>query len=104
VERVFADVDADVGDRILESFCHGELLVFGAPHKRRLLLGRSTAGPSHYRTFAGPTISIGWASGRLGLAGRSETLANSLVFREPYLPGAVKIQLQYKHLWTGLIR
>jgi hypothetical protein len=25
---------------ILESFCHGVLLVFGAPHKHRLLVGR----------------------------------------------------------------
>jgi hypothetical protein len=38
VERVFADVDADEGDP--ESFCHGVLLVFGAPHKHHLLLGR----------------------------------------------------------------
>src|SRR4051794_22198508 len=34
VERVLADLDADEG--ILESFCHGVLLVFGAPYKHRL--------------------------------------------------------------------
>jgi hypothetical protein len=34
----FADVDADEGDPV--SFCHGVLLVFGAPHKHRLLVGR----------------------------------------------------------------
>ncbi len=27
-------------------FCHGELLVFGALHKKRLFVERTTAGPS----------------------------------------------------------
>jgi hypothetical protein len=39
VERVFADVDADEGDRIPESFCHGVLLVFGAPTQASLAAG-----------------------------------------------------------------
>ena len=40
VERVLANVDADEGDRMLGCVCHGVLLVFGAPHKHRLLVGR----------------------------------------------------------------
>jgi hypothetical protein len=40
VERILANVDADEADRILESFCHGVLVVFGAPRKHRLLVGR----------------------------------------------------------------
>ena len=32
-------IDADKGDGMLESFCHGGLLVFGAPRKHRLLVG-----------------------------------------------------------------
>jgi hypothetical protein len=40
VERVLVDIDADKGDWALERFCHGVLIVFGAPHKHRLLVGR----------------------------------------------------------------
>lgn len=38
VERVLANVDA--GDRTVKSFCHGVLLVSGAPHKHHLLAER----------------------------------------------------------------
>src|SRR6202165_758410 len=52
VERVLADIDADHGDRGIGCLRHGVLLVFGAPLGRfACWQGRSTAGPSHYRTF-----------------------------------------------------
>jgi hypothetical protein len=54
VERVLADVDADGGDRIPESFCHGVLLAFGAPHKHRLLVERE-----HGRSIPLTDIDIG---------------------------------------------
>jgi hypothetical protein len=52
VKRILANVDADEADRILERFCHGVLLVFGAPRKHHLLVGRE-----HGRTIPLPDIS-----------------------------------------------
>ena len=46
VERVFADIDADHGDRCVEFLRHGVLLVLSAP--RQLLV---LAGPEHGRTI-----------------------------------------------------
>src|ERR1700758_3758482 len=46
VERVFADIDADHGDRCVEFLRHGRLLVLSAP--RQLLV---LAGPEHGRTI-----------------------------------------------------
>src|ERR1700741_1196712 len=46
VERVFADIDADHGDRCVEFLRHGVLLVLSAP--RQLLV---LAGPEHGRTM-----------------------------------------------------
>jgi hypothetical protein len=46
VERVFADIDADHGDRRVEFLRHGVLLVLSAPCQ---LLVR--AGPEHGRTI-----------------------------------------------------
>ncbi|QOZ68747.1 hypothetical protein WN72_22260 [Bradyrhizobium arachidis] len=69
VERVFADVDADHGDRRVEFLRHGVLLVLSAPCQLLVL-----AGPEHGRTipladiacqhpvFAGALIN--WARGR----------------------------------------
>jgi hypothetical protein len=57
VERVFADVDADEGDRIPESFCHGVHLVFGAPHKHRLLLGREHGRTIPLTDFASSNLA-----------------------------------------------
>jgi len=53
VERILANVDADEADRILERFCHGVLLVFGAPRKHHLLVGRE-----HGRTSAARLAAI----------------------------------------------
>ncbi|QOZ67058.1 hypothetical protein WN72_12590 [Bradyrhizobium arachidis] len=46
VERVFADVDADHGDRRVEFLRHGVLLVLSAPCQLLVL-----AGPEHGRTI-----------------------------------------------------
>src|ERR1700730_5774596 len=46
VERVFADINADHGDRGIGCLRHGVLLVFGAPCQLRLL-----AGQEHDRTI-----------------------------------------------------
>jgi hypothetical protein len=52
VERVFADINADHGDRGIGCLRHGVLLVFGAPRQLRLL-----AGQEHGRTI--PLTDIG---------------------------------------------
>ena len=46
MERVLADIDADDGDRVIESLRHGVLLVFGAPCQPQ-----SLAGQEHGRTI-----------------------------------------------------
>ena len=46
VERVFADIDADHGDRCVEFLRHGVLLVLSAPCQLLVL-----AGPEHGRTI-----------------------------------------------------
>jgi len=57
VERVLPDINADYGDRGIESLRHGVLLVFGAPCQLRTL-----AGQEHGRTIpladAGPAIIV----------------------------------------------
>src|ERR1700694_4576879 len=45
VERILADIDADEGDRILKSFCHGVLLSLVPPHRIACCWGGSTTGP-----------------------------------------------------------
>src|ERR1700716_4370160 len=52
VERVFADIDADHGDRCVEFLRHGVLLVLSAPCQLLVL-----AGPEHGRTI--PLSDIG---------------------------------------------
>ena len=62
VERVFADINADPGDRGIGCLRHGMLLVFGAPCQLRLL-----AGQEHGRTI--PLADNGLeilTTGRLG--------------------------------------
>jgi hypothetical protein len=46
VERVFADIDADHGDRCVEFLRHGVLLVLSAPCQLLVL-----AGPEHGRSI-----------------------------------------------------
>jgi hypothetical protein len=53
MERVFADIDADYGNRSAEILRHGVLLVFGAPCQLR-----SLAGQEHGRTI--PLAEIEW--------------------------------------------
>ena len=49
MERVLTDINADYGNRTLCCRSQGVLLVL-APLASLSLAGRSTAGPSHYRT------------------------------------------------------
>src|ERR1700716_3171052 len=53
VERVFADIDADHGDRCVEFLRHGVLLVLSAPCQLLVL-----AGPEHGRTI--PLAEVGF--------------------------------------------
>ena len=73
VKRVFADIDADHGDRCVEFLRHGVLLVLSAPCQLLVL-----AGPEHGRTIplADPRIkpSLQWH----GLLLRSLDLAEAL--------------------------
>jgi hypothetical protein len=50
VEPVLTDINADYGNRTLCCRSHGVLLVL-APRPAYRWRGRSTAGPSHYRTY-----------------------------------------------------
>src|SRR5260370_908799 len=54
VERVLADIDADHGDRGIGCLRHGALPCLWCPLLPSLACwrGGSTAGPSHYRTWA----------------------------------------------------
>src|SRR5712664_3438346 len=55
VERVFADIDADHGDRCIEFLRHGVLLVLSVPCQLVV-----PAGPEHGRTI--PLADIGLSS------------------------------------------